>query len=237
MQNCTRLLLLCVLAGGLAACVTSEQPSYALTGIPAESTYCQAAQRVVARTNIPTTLVVHDDFDSFVKAKTNIEGPLIHQYNWRNEEGLVTGISCKMKSSDHLNLEFGDGSAGPEAYCHDMNQQLYESILKSSDAATPMVVFDPSERLNTKEQATMIGPLWLEPFTLTSVDAEGALHVATKGFTIRFDDPRYQKFPPTWRGTHYCHFIAPGYFQLLLQGAAKPGAVIGRAKVRGYYPK
>jgi hypothetical protein len=90
------------------------------------------------------------------------------------------------------------------------------------------VTFDLSESLDTKAQSNMIGPIWLKPFTLTYLDDTGDLHVATKGFVVDFTDPRYQKFPASWRGTHYCHFIAPDYFAALLQGEAEAGAVVGR---------
>jgi len=198
--------------------------------IPAEENYCLEAQRIVTKTAIPMELVVHDDFDSFVKSKAVIEGPTIHQYSWRDAQGNTQGISCKMKSADHLNIVFGNGSAGPDGYCHDVNRQLYQLLLEeSANVAFESVNFDLSESIDTKKQANMIGPVWLEPFTLSYVDTTGALHIATKGFVIDFTDPRYQKFPDSWRGTHYCHLIAPDYLKRLLQGEATAGAIMGRA--------
>lgn len=174
-------------------------------------------------------LVVHEDFAAFVKSKAVIEGPTIHQFNWYDQAGDIQGISCKMKSADHLNIEFGDGSAGPDGYCQDMNTQVYELTLRQiSDPSYTSVTFDHSERLDTKEQSAMIGPTWLKPFTMTYVDSAGGLHIATKGFVINFTDPRYQKFPDSWRGTHYCHLVAPEYMERLLSGEAAAGAVIGR---------
>jgi hypothetical protein len=213
----------------LTACSTVPTDNYQLNDIPAADDYCLAAQRVVTRTDVPMQLVVHEDFDAYVKSKTNIEGPTIHQYNWYDDAGAIQGISCKMKSADHLNLEFGEGSAGPDGWCHDMNRQLYEVLQQQiPNPKVPAVSFDLSESLDTKAQSNMIGPIWLKPFTLTYLDDAGDLHVATKGFVVDFTDPRYQKFPATWRGTHYCHFIAPAYFTALLRGEAEAGAVVGR---------
>jgi len=209
---------------------TESLPPQRLTLLPATDNYCLDAQRIVTRTEVPMTLVVHDDFDAFVKSKAVIEGPTIHQYNWLDKDDNIQGISCKMKSADHLNIEFGDNSAGPDGLCHDMNYQMYKLLLQEIEQpAYDPVIFDLNEKLVSEEASTMIGPEWLLPFTMTYLDAVGGLHVATKGFVIEFSDPRFQKFPPSWRGTHYCHLIAPDYLHRLLQGKAKAGAVVGRA--------
>lgn len=218
------------LALTIAACSSFSSQDGALTALPAPDAYCLEAQRIVTRTDVPMQLVVHSDFDAFVKSKAVIEGPTIHQYNWLAPDSSLQGISCKMKSADHLNRVYGDGAAGPDGYCHDMNREVYRLLLQSAAVApAPAPVFDLSESLDTPEQAGMIGPVWLLPFTLTYVDGADVLHIATKGFTIDFDDPRYQKFPDSWRGTHYCHLIAPDYLQALLNGTAEAGVVIGRA--------
>jgi hypothetical protein len=221
----------------LVACTGISSTSVELQTLPATDVYCLEAQRVVTRTNVPMQLVVHEDFDAFVKSKAVIEGPTIHQYNWYSAAGDIIGISCKMKSADHLNIEFGEGSAGPDGYCHDMNRQVYTLVRKQvQNIVVTEVIFDPSESLDTPEQQNMIGPVWLQPFKLTATDESGGLHIATKGFVIDFTDPRYQKFPPSWRGTHYCHLIAPDYLGELLQGAAAPGAIVGRKPLRGLAP-
>jgi hypothetical protein len=221
----------------LVACTGVSSTSVELQTLPATDVYCLEAQHVVTRTTVPMKLVLHEDFESFVKSKAVIEGPTIHQYNWYSATGSITGISCKMKSADHLNLEFGEGSAGPDGYCHDMNRQVYQSLRgQVRNPVVTEVVFDPSESLATPEQKNMIGPVWLQPFMLTSKDDSGRLHIATRGFVIDFTDPRYQKFPPSWRGTHYCHLIAPDYLGQLLTGEIEAGAVIGRKPTRGLTP-
>jgi len=221
----------------LAACAGFSPGPYELNATPDLNSYCLAAQRVVTRTTVPMELIVHPDFDAFVKSKAVIEGPTIHQYNWFDTAGNVQGISCKMKSADHLKMTFGEDSAGPDGYCHDMNRQVYRQLIQqNSDLADAQVVFDLSESIPSKEQSNMIGPVWLMPFTLTYRDDANELHVATKGFVIDFNDPRYQKFPASWRGTHYCHFIAPDYLSALLQEQAQPGAIVGRQAKRGRDP-
>lgn len=212
------------------ACGGSGDP-FALTGPPAVDRYCLAAQRVVARTALPFRLVLHEDFADFVKSKALIDGPVIQQYNWQDASGRVVGISCKLKSADHLKLAFGEDAAGPDGHCQDMNRAVFEQVAPRAndpDPAYTRVVFDADEAMDHAAQPAMTGPDWLRPYTATWVDADGALHVRAKGFRVDFSDPRYAQAPARFRGVHYCHFVAPGYLRELLLGVAEPGAVIGR---------
>jgi hypothetical protein len=215
----------------LAAC---ESSPFALQEIPALDKYCLTAQKIVTRTELPMELVVHDNFEAFVKSKAVIEGPTIQQYNWKADDGMVLGISCKLKSADHLNLIFGTGSAGPDSLCQYMNQAVFRLLTRQvSSPAFSRVVFDPSEKLNyddeedEDEEPGMTGPDWLAPFTMTYIE-EGALHIATKGFVVNFLDPQYAKMPERFRGVHYCHLVAPEYLEALMSGEADAGVVIGR---------
>jgi hypothetical protein len=233
MNSSTRILALLLPTLFMVACASHPPQAFELSEIPAANSYCLEAQRIVSRTTIPMQLIVHEDFNAFVKSKTSIEGPTIHQFNWYDPESNIQGISCKMKSADHLNMAFGAGAAGPDGFCQDMNRQVYQLLLqKTANPALIPVEFDLSESIKSKEQSNMIGPIWLKPFTMTYLDPAGVLHIATKGFVVNFADPRYQKFPPSWRGTHYCHLIAPKYLASLLNGEAAAGAIVGREAER-----
>ncbi|MDJ0927382.1 MAG: hypothetical protein QNJ73_06970 [Gammaproteobacteria bacterium] len=212
----------------LAAC----GGEFELDEVPAVDAYCLAAQRIVSRTEHPMQLVVHSDFDAFVKSKAVIEGPEIQQFNWTDSAGDVIGISCKLKSADHLNLAFGDGTAGPDGACQDMNRTVFEKVAPRAADPNPkyrQVVFDPAEAVWNEDEPGMTGPDWLKPYEATWVDDNGALHVRAKGFQVDFTDPRFAEVPERFRGIHYCHFVAPDYLKRLMLGAAEPGIVIGRA--------
>jgi hypothetical protein len=202
-----------------------------LDELPDLAEYCLAAQRIVTRTEVPMQLVVHEDFDAFVKSKAIIEGPQIQQYNWTDEQGRVFGISCKLKSADHLRLTFGDDAAGPDGLCQDMNRAVFEEIAPRSPDLTPAyseVVFEPQEAVWDDEEPGMTGPEWLAPYEATWVDEQGRLHIRAKGFQVDFTDPAFEQAPPRFRGIHYCHFLSPGYLAALMLGEAEPGVVIGR---------
>jgi len=204
---------------------------------PSLENYCRIAQRIVTRTDQPVDLVIQDSFDGFVKSKATIPDgdgaiPEIQQYNWVDEHGSVVGISCKLKSADHLNLVYGEGTAGPDGTCQDMNRYVFQSLgILRQNYEYSEVVFDPYEQPQTRGQPPAEGgpgPQWLAAYTGTVVDPSGALSVRTKGFVVDFNDPRFANAPARFRGVHYCHFIEPNHLRAVATGAASPGVVIGR---------
>lgn len=214
----------------LVGCSSIDTPMpQALPTLPPEAEFCLAASRLVTRTDIPMQLVIHEDFDAFVKSKALIDGPILQQYHWRDDRGGLVGISCKLKSADHLLATFGPVRAGPDGACQDMNRAVYTLIAREvAEPVFPRVEFDPAETVFNEANPAMTGPDWLAPLTLTGVDADGTLRIFTRGFIVGFGDPRFARLPERFRGVHYCHFIAPAHLRDLLSGRAAPGAVIGR---------
>ncbi len=219
--------------------LSAEEAYTGLTDIPELNEYCLDAQRVVVRTNVEMDLVVHSDFDSFVKSKAIIEGPnerpQIQQYNWFNEAGEILGISCKLKNTDHLNMTFGPGSAGPDQPCQEMNRQVHGLLSielgQEAFANYKAVIFDPNESPGDPENPGMTGPAWLKPYVMaygSSKNGAQELHIATKGFIVEFSDPRFAKAPERFRGVHYCHFVAPEQFKRLMTGSSQPPIEVGK---------
>jgi len=202
--------------------------------VPSIPNYCRIAQQVVTQTLQPVDVQRHDSFDEFVKSKAIIPDatgaiPEIQQFPWFDPQGTIVGVSCKLKSADHLNLVYGDGTAGPDGLCQDMNRQVYQALMGSArNHRYTAVVFDENELVMNDEQPIMTGPDWLKPYEATVVDDEGRLHVRAKGFQVDFMDPRFTRAPARFRGVHYCHFIAPDHLLAVMIGDAEPGVVIGR---------
>ncbi len=219
--------------------LTAVAGSTGLRTLPTVEEYCSAAQEVVVRTQVAMDLVVHESFDGFVKSKAIIDGPggrpEIQQYNWLDDAGNVVGISCKLKNTDHLNITYGPGSAGPDQACQEMNRQVFSLVNAELGNDTysnyKAVIFDPSESPGNPENPGMTGPEWLKPYVMAySVGRTGAkeLHIASKGFIVEFSDPRFAKAPERFRGVHYCHFVAPEELKRLLTGETEPPIKIGR---------
>ena len=236
-NSMSRLLCLAVVASSCVTGACGSAPESSRVTVPTVDEYCRVAQRIVTRTDQPVDLRIQDSFDGFVKSKAIIpeEGgaiPEIQQYNWIDDEAVVVGISCKLKSADHLNLVYGDGTAGPDGACQDMNRYVFDALrIDAADYAYDSVAFDPTEQPQTRGVEPVEGgpgPQWLQSYTATLEEPAGVLNIRTKGFTVDFLDPRFAQAPARFRGVHYCHFIAPDHLRAVVAGAVPAGVEIGR---------
>lgn len=227
----TRIAVTLAATGSLlgAGCATAPRPAGSAAATPPVEEFCLEAQRVVVGTDHPFLIQLHQDTEAFVRSKAEIDPPRVHQYIWYEDAAGTRPamISCKLKSADHLNLVFGEGTAGPAGSCQDMNQLTVERVLAARGGQAPAIVLDRAETVSNSEQPGMTGPEWLLPYALTSRDPSGALVIHAKGFGVEFLDPRFLDAPPPFRGVQYCHFIAPAYLERLLDGQAVVGQVFG----------
>ncbi|MDP6674241.1 MAG: hypothetical protein QGH93_05235 [Gammaproteobacteria bacterium] len=216
----------------LVGCVTDR--TVQVTELTSIADYCRVAQQVVTRTTQPVSVQIHASFDGFVKSKAIIPAepgaiPAIQQFHWFDSSGTMVGVSCKLKSADHLNLVYGADTAGPDGPCQDMNRRIYRQLVDATtDLHYPAVVFDESESVSKGAVTGMTGPDWLKPYEAMYVDDDGRLHVRAKGFQVNFTDPRFARAPARFRGVHYCHFIAPNHLLAVMTGDAPPALIIGR---------
>ena len=225
----TRILISAVAIAALAGCMTRRAAKIAPA--PPLAEFCLEAQRVVVRTAVIPALVVHPDFDGFVKSKAAIEPLTIHEYIWFEDDDRTQPVmvSTKLKSADHLNEAFGKSTSAGNGRCQDMNRLTYERVRASLGAANvEPVVFDPAEEVRNAANPGMTGPDWLKPYEMTWRDADGALHLRSKGFRVDWTDPQFAAMPGRFRGVQYCHLIAPEYLTRLLTGKAKAGLSVGR---------
>ncbi len=223
-----RLLAAAALTATAAGCASQPPP---LSGSPPLAEFCLEAQRVIVRTSVTPALVVHTDFDAFVKSKAAIEPLTIQQYIWYEDDDPARPVmvSCKLKSADHLNEAFGAGTAGGNGRCQDMNRLTYDRVRASLGAANvATLVFDPAEEVRNTENPGMTGPDWLKPYEMTWRDDSGVLHLRSKGFRVDWTDPKFAAMPGRFRGVQYCHLVAPEYLARLLTGKVRPGVTVGR---------
>ncbi len=206
---------------------------------PPLAEFCLEAQRVIVRTDVRPALVLHKDFDAFVKSKAGIEPLTIQQYIWYEDDDPARPVmvSCKLKSADHLNDALGAGTSGGDGRCQDMNRLTYDRVraaLGAENVAT--VAFDPAEEVRNEANPGMTGPDWLRPYQITTRNASGTLELHSKGFRVDWLDPRFAAMPARFRGVQYCHLVAPEYLARLVTGKARPGLVVGRDVVAAAPP-
>jgi hypothetical protein len=208
----------------VAGCAgTPARPALART----TAEFCITAQTAIVAAQPVARNEIHDDFTAFTKSKPVAKPLLTTQYVWRENSDPQAGpmmISCKMKTADHLIDVYGAGAAGADIGCSGVNEITLRQVLASFTAQERRQLrFDGGRGIRFETDiVTTQGPVWLEPYALATLGADGSLQLQAKGMRNDWLDPRYAEAPPQFRGTRYCHLIAPEYLRRLLLGEVEP---------------
>ena len=188
--------------------------------------FCIDAQAQVAATRVPTVNVVHTDYQAFVESKPKPRPLETEQYVWYEDDAKTRPkmVSCKMKTSDHIRLEYGEDQSGGDTSCAALNQLTAEVVLASlSREERRQLKFDRGRKLVFDPDFVIgDGPMWLAPFAVLYVGEDAALHVKSKGMKNDWFDPRLANAAPRVKGTRYCHLVAPEYLRRVLLGQVEP---------------
>ena len=208
----------------LAGCALQPiRPTAASTG----ADFCVAAQAAIVSARPVARNEVHEDFVAFTKSKPVADPLLTTQYVWRESGGSQAGpmmVSCKMKTADHLIEVYGPDAAGTDIGCSGVNEIILRQVLASlTPAERRRLRFEGGRKVSfAADIVTTQGPVWLEPYALATLGADGSLQLQAKAMRNDWLDPRYAQAPPQFRGTRYCHLVAPEYLRRLLLGEVEP---------------
>lgn len=182
--------------------------------------YCITAQQRVAATGVPTVNVVHTDFQAFTFSKPKARPLETTQYVWFEDEAKTRPkmISCKMKTADHIRAEYGADQSGGDTSCAALNERTTQAVLAAlTPAERRKLAFDGGRNVvYDPDFVTTDGLTWLAPFEVARVDDDGVLHIASKGMKNDWLDPKLANAAERFKGTRYCHLIAPEYLKRLL---------------------
>jgi hypothetical protein len=212
----------------LAGCATagSGGPSRAAAPSVTDAQFCVAAQALITGARVTAVNTVYTDYQAFVDSKPAPRPLATRQYVWFEDAARTQPrmVSCKMKTADHLRVEYGADQVGDDTSCAAINERTLQAVLGSLTRAERRrlkfdggrnVVFEP-------DLVTTNGPVWLEPFAVLRITPDGALHVKAKGMKNDWLDPKLAKAEPRFKGTRYCHFVAPEYLERALLGDVVP---------------
>ena len=223
---------LALIAALLAGCTipgADVQGSAPLSQPPVtDAAFCREAQRAVVGTALAADNEVIADFEAFVKSKP-VARPLQTRQFVHGEDGAPDRprmVSCKMKTADHLVTEYGAEAAGADIGCSGVNRLTLERVLASmtpTERRRPR--FTPQQVVFDEDVVTTQGQVWIAPFPMARIGDDGRLHI--RSLTMRNDwlDPRYASAPPQFKGTRYCHLVAPEHLARLLRGEVAPSSV------------
>jgi hypothetical protein len=207
------------------------RPSVSLADDGENSVFCAWAQQVIAGTSLLATVVTQRDYEDFVASKASTE-PLTVQQHWSNHVdgpgSLARVVSCKMKTAERINhahpllAQEGEPAAAGDQSCDAVQRAMLAEVLNSIPRSELKVPADKL-RVDTEEQ-TFIGPMWLKPwpFQPLSRDDEGILHLQSRALYVPHS--WFIPMPDRFKGTYYCHLVAPDFLKAVLRGDLPAGA-------------
>lgn len=208
----------------LAAC--AARPPRPLPPAPVtDAAFCRDAQRAIVSTRLEADNQVIASLDAFTRSKPVARPLQTRQYLWTEDGADGAGrpkmVSCKMKTADHLVAEYGADAAGADIGCSGVNRLTLQRVLAAmTPAELRRLRFKPEQVVFEEDFVTTLGPLWVEPHAIAQLGSDGKLHIMSRAMRNDWLDPRYAAAPPQFRGTRYCHFIAPEHLGRLLRGEA-----------------
>lgn len=213
------LAMLCVVALGMAGPAATPAHAAAAPAVWPEAEFCGRAQNYIASTGLRSTSQVHDGRESFARTEPSAQPLTVHQYTAYDGPGRsgARTISCKLVAAAAIRAAHGQGSAGREATCGQVNRNTLEAVRGSlSPDERERARFDKTRKVVVDRDAMVPGPdAAFEPYELVTVDRRGALRIVARSWTDA---------PPGTRGKaaeaatsrHHCQFIAPEYLRRLL---------------------
>ncbi|MEX0827886.1 MAG: hypothetical protein WD005_02935 [Haliea sp.] len=190
--------------------------------------FCQRAQQLMTGTRLLSENVVYTDWAAFRKSKAN-ELPLTtHQFvNRKMADGetldIPVTVSCKLKTAERINhglIRSGNPdttlAANQERTCKAINQATWRQL--SANLPAQQVQLAQRQLVFDEDEVTWIGPFWLRPFPyqVAYLDEDGKTHIRSKALYTEYSV--FIPMPDSFKGTHYCHLIAPEYLSALATG-------------------
>ncbi len=163
----------------------------------------------------------YPDAASFEKSKPSVQPLVTGSYTTYEDadKTLPKQIRCKTKRSDHLQLVYGASVAGPEQECKGVNaatlQEVDASFTPEERAA---LVFPAAKVVIDGDVPAFTGWDWLWDFPAAYKGVGGKLRIPSRSLSVPWS---WSAFPESFRGQHYCTFIAPSYLKRLMLGQAK----------------
>jgi hypothetical protein len=191
--------------------------------------FCAGAQQQIARTELIAEVVNHTDYESFVQSKATASPLVVQQYFSNPAPGpdaIARVVSCKMKTAERINndnMSADDPTpvAAGDRNCHALHEGMLADIVARIPAQELSV--SPEQLIVDEEQLAYMGPMWLKPWPFEPLarDESGQLHLQSKALYVPF--AWWIPMPDRFKGTYYCHLIAPQFLEALLRGETAPG--------------
>jgi hypothetical protein len=185
--------------------------------------FCAEIQRRLVDTPLAIVNEVEPDYEAFKQSKPAAEPLRTHQFIERDAAGLPQQLSCKTKSADHLRAVHGAAAARDPALaprsCRNLQREIVMQVWFSLDDATRATAAQrPAQIMLQADVTSMTGSSWVKTPSAVSTDAQGRVNLRASALFAEWEDWRWKMMPESFRGNHYCHFVAPERVRALMTG-------------------
>ncbi len=212
-----------------ASAQTSTPPATPRSPVVTSDQFCVAVQQRMAGTTRPVRNVVHTDYAAFKKSKPQVNPLETEQFAQYEDETRTRPmrISCKTKTADHINAVYGPGSAaGDLVSCKEINRStIMGQWTRMALGERQRAKWPPWRVMLDGDDIQVMGSGYLKPYRFVYLGDDGLPHVLAKGLLAEWDDWRWKLAPERFRGTHYCHLLAPEFARRLMLGEIDPATV------------
>ena len=211
--------------------------------------FCQKAQQIIAGTTLESDNLTHSKSSSFINSSPapydNDPADNLAAYNGKGDPELLElttqqyvtyakgifgitypqVISCKMKSSEAIQMFIDPSASNGEMNCSDIISDTVDHIFARIPSwLQRSLAFKESEVVIEPDVVATNGPEWLDPFppSVAFIGDDGLLHLQSKTLFVPVDLPPFIPVGDDKKGVHYCHLPAPSYVSRLIKGIVKP---------------
>lgn len=183
--------------------------------------FCERVQRDLTGTKLPLVNIVYPDYEAFKESKTKIDPVEIGQYVIT--DGMsATRVSCKTKTSDHLQDRYGQDAAVADKSCADINRMTIDAVYGAlTDEEKSKLKIQREDIVLEPDETVFMGSEWVKDYDFVYRGPEAKMHVMGKSLYVTWTNIAFRWAPERFRGVRYCHLIAPEYAKRLALGEAQ----------------
>ncbi|MEC9375910.1 MAG: hypothetical protein VYA80_06015 [Pseudomonadota bacterium] len=193
---------------------------------PESNRFCSIVQKILSNTSIESINTIFDNMPDYRSSKPSVSPLNTYQViTYSGATPIV--VSCKIKTSDHLQSEYGEDAAGKQRYCPEISkltlqQAITELETENADAAVIAANFVVDD---TEPYAT--GQSYLGDYQPIAEDDTGTIHITSPGLQSNWNN-----FPISWilpdelLGQTYCHFPTVDFLKAVATGEIEPGLTV-----------
>jgi hypothetical protein len=213
---------------GLFAATTTAALATSLPD-PTSDGFCVAVQKILGNTDIEGNNEIFDNMPDYRASKPSPNPLMIYQVVTYDEAGPIV-VSCKVKTVDHLQTEYGEEAAGPQVFCPTVTTMLRAQAVAelkaegNADAASVAEAFVIDDT-----EPHLMGSDYLSDFQPVYTDEDGAIHLASPGLQSEWDSWISYVMPDRFLGQTYCHLPTADYIKRIAKGEAEPGKTLTTA--------